>query len=282
MIEQRLALPQRSPRPLSAPWICLAPPRSAAKEMATACSVSLWAWMPRFAPGTRAPTSRDDLLDLVRQRAAVGVAQHHPARAGLIRRFSAFQRVVGVVLETVEEMLAIDDHLAAGRHGGLDAVLDAFEVFLQRAAERDMDLIIPGFRDEDDGVGGAVEQGGDAGIVGGGAPGALGHAESGRTARFSRRVSRRKIRCPADWRRDSRPRHNRCRARRAGRRSASCRRAKNRRRWSARHRARWCRTGIRARGSLRRSRHGRQFFGHGGVAQRLRRRGTPCCVSAPT
>ena len=44
--EQRLALPQRSPSPFSVPWICRAPARTAASELATACSVSLWAWMP--------------------------------------------------------------------------------------------------------------------------------------------------------------------------------------------------------------------------------------------
>ena len=49
--EQRLALPQRSPRPFSVPWICRAPARTAASELATACSVSLWAWMPTWSPG---------------------------------------------------------------------------------------------------------------------------------------------------------------------------------------------------------------------------------------
>ena len=49
--EQRLALPQRSPSPFSVPWICRAPARTAASELATACSVSLWAWMPTWLPG---------------------------------------------------------------------------------------------------------------------------------------------------------------------------------------------------------------------------------------
>ena len=43
MMDTRLALPQRSPRPLSVPWIWRAPARTAASELATACSVSLWA-----------------------------------------------------------------------------------------------------------------------------------------------------------------------------------------------------------------------------------------------
>ena len=36
MIDMRLALPQRSPRPLSVPWIWRAPARTAANETATA------------------------------------------------------------------------------------------------------------------------------------------------------------------------------------------------------------------------------------------------------
>ena len=33
------------------PWIWRAPARTAAKELATACSVSLWAWMATWSPG---------------------------------------------------------------------------------------------------------------------------------------------------------------------------------------------------------------------------------------
>jgi hypothetical protein len=44
--------------PLSVPWIWRTPARTAASELATACSVSLWAWMPRWLPGTILTTSR--------------------------------------------------------------------------------------------------------------------------------------------------------------------------------------------------------------------------------
>ena len=37
---------------------------------------------------------RDDALDLVRQRAAIGVAEHDPARAGVIGGLGAGQRIV--------------------------------------------------------------------------------------------------------------------------------------------------------------------------------------------
>ena len=42
----RLALPQRSPRPLSVPWMWRAPASTAASEFATAQPQSSWAWMP--------------------------------------------------------------------------------------------------------------------------------------------------------------------------------------------------------------------------------------------
>jgi hypothetical protein len=57
MIDTRFALPQRSPSPLNVPWIWRAPARTAASEFATACSVSLCAWMPTWSPGTCFTTS---------------------------------------------------------------------------------------------------------------------------------------------------------------------------------------------------------------------------------
>ena len=113
MSEVRLALPQRSPMPFSVPWIWRAPARTAASELATACSVSLWAWMPRWSPGMVFATSRDDRLDLLRQRAAVGVAEHHPARAGVVGRLGAGERIGRVRLVAVEEMLAVEEHFPA-------------------------------------------------------------------------------------------------------------------------------------------------------------------------
>src|SRR5712691_8513678 len=77
MIETRLALPQRSPSPLSVPWIWRAPARTAGHVL---------------------DHRADDRLDLVRQRAAVGVAQHDPARAGLVSGARAGERVVGIGL----------------------------------------------------------------------------------------------------------------------------------------------------------------------------------------
>ena len=63
--------------------------------------------------GDRLAHRADDLLDLVRQRAAIGVAQHHPARARVIGRLGAGQRVFRIGLVAVEEMLAVEQHFAA-------------------------------------------------------------------------------------------------------------------------------------------------------------------------
>ena len=179
MIEQRLALPQRSPMPFSVPWICRAPARTAASEFATACSVSLCAWMPTCAPGTCLTTSPTMRSDLVRQRAAIGVAQHHPARAGLIGRLRAGQRVVRIGLVAVEEMLAVDQHLAALRLHRRHAVADRGEVLLVGRLQRHLDVIFRRLRDEADRVRLGFQKRCDARIVRGRAAGTARHAEGG-------------------------------------------------------------------------------------------------------
>ena len=100
----------------------------------------------------------DDALDFVRQRAAIGVAQHHPARAFVIGRFGAGERVGGLALVAVEEMLAVEQHFAAFRFGGAHAVADRGEHFLLGRLQRDAHVIIPGFGDKADGVGLRIEQ----------------------------------------------------------------------------------------------------------------------------
>ena len=57
----------------------------------------------------------DDRLDLVRQRAAVGVAQHDVARAVDDRGLERPQRELRVALEAVEEVLHVDQHPATVR-----------------------------------------------------------------------------------------------------------------------------------------------------------------------
>ena len=121
----------------------------------------------------------DDALDLVRQRAAIGVAQHDPARALVIGRLGAGERESGLGLIAVEEMLAVEQHFAAFGLGGAHAIADRGEVFLLRRLQRDAHVIVPGFGDKADGVGLRIEQRDEAGIVRGRAAGPPRHAESG-------------------------------------------------------------------------------------------------------
>ena len=84
-------------------------------------------------------TGGDDLggdpPHLGRQRAAIGVAQHHPPRARLQRRAEAGQRVIRVRAVAVEEMLGIEQRLAPLRHKMRDTCADGLKVLVQRDPE---------------------------------------------------------------------------------------------------------------------------------------------------
>src|SRR3984893_9939952 len=123
--------------------------------------------------------SADDFLDLVRQRAAIGVTQNDPTCAGVKSGLGAGERVFRIVLVAVEEMLAVNHHLAAGGLGGLDRFLDRGEIFLRLYLECDADMEGRAFADEADRVGFGRECRGKARIVGSRAARALGHAEGG-------------------------------------------------------------------------------------------------------
>ena len=58
---------------------------------------------------------RDDGLDLMRERSAIGIAEDDPAGSSLISGLATLQRVSLVGLETVEEMLAVEQRLAVKR-----------------------------------------------------------------------------------------------------------------------------------------------------------------------
>ena len=124
--------------------------------------------------------ARDDVGDFLRKRAAIGVAEHHPARAGLVGGAGAGERIIGIGLEAVEEMLAINHRLATGGDNRLHALADGGEIVVERRLERDMDVIVPALGDKHDRIGRAVEHAGEARIVGGGAAGAARHAEGGK------------------------------------------------------------------------------------------------------
>jgi hypothetical protein len=131
------------------------------------------------APGDDLDHLADDLFDLVRQGAAVGVAEHHPARAFVVGGLGTGEREAGIRLVPVEEVLAVEQHLAFLAHGRAHAVADRGEVFLRARLERDPHVVIPGFRHEADGVGFGLEQRRESGIVRGRAAGPARHAEGG-------------------------------------------------------------------------------------------------------
>ena len=93
----------------------------------------------------------------------------------------ALQGIGGIGLVAIEEMLAIEDRLAPVLAHQLDGIGDAIEVFIERAAQRHMHLIVPGLGDEGDDIRIRIQKTRDARIIGRRAPGALGHAEGGET-----------------------------------------------------------------------------------------------------
>ena len=110
MIETRFALPQRSPKPFIVPCTRSRPPRTAASELATPHSASLWQWMPTGDVAERGDDRRGGLADLRAGSDAPFVSHSvtHAAPASAAAR-SAAQRVVGVVAVAVEEVLGVVD-----------------------------------------------------------------------------------------------------------------------------------------------------------------------------
>ena len=121
----------------------------------------------------------DDLLDLVWQRAAIGVAEHHPTGAFVIRGLGTGECKAWIGLIAVEEMFAIEQYFAPVAHGGAHAVADRGEVFLRAGFERHTHVVIPGFRHKADGIGFGFEQRREPRIVRRRAAGTARHAERG-------------------------------------------------------------------------------------------------------
>ena len=213
MIAIRLALPQRSPRPLSVPCTWRAPARTAASELATALPVSLWQWMPRRSPGTCRATSPTMRSISSRQGAAVGVAQHDPARARLVRGLDAVQRVVGVGLVAVEEVLGVEHHLVGLLGRQRDALADHRDVLVEaRRRARRRHGSPRSCRPCRPPRAPPSRMALEARIVGGAAARAPGHAEGGELGALAAPADRRRRRRRSGWRRASRPRCSRCRA----------------------------------------------------------------------
>ena len=123
------------------------------------------------------------------QGAAVRVAQDHPARASLIGRAATGQRIVGVRLVAVKEMLGVKQRLAPlGHHMG-DRSANVFKVFLQRDAKRGSHMVIMRLAHQTDRGRGRIHHRRQHVIIRGRASGAFRHAKGGEgRPRFGPRV----------------------------------------------------------------------------------------------
>ena len=92
----------------------------------------------------------EDLDDLVRHAAAVGVAEDEAVRARRLRRPQGGQRVLAIPLEAVEEVLGVVDDLLEVLVEVGDRVADHGEVFLERGAERRGDVEVPRLAEDGD------------------------------------------------------------------------------------------------------------------------------------
>ena len=92
----------------------------------------------------------DDLRDLVRERPAVGVAQHEVAGTLHDGRLERPQRELGVGLVAVEEVLGVDEHASAVADEELDRVGDHRLTLVQRGLQRLRDVVLRALGDDAD------------------------------------------------------------------------------------------------------------------------------------
>ena len=116
---------------------------------------------------------------MIGQRAAVGVAQDQDRRAAGASRLQRLQRVFGILLEAVEEMLGVVEHFAALGETICRRIADHVQIFFERGAEHLAHLHVPGFADKRDDRGLPFDQRLQAGVIGRFAVLAASHAEGG-------------------------------------------------------------------------------------------------------
>ena len=119
-----------------------------------------------------------DLVDFVRETAAVGVAQHQAVGAGLGRGGERAQGIVGVGLVAVEEVLGVVHQFLALLLQIAHRVGDHRHVFVERGAQDFEHLIVPALAENGDGGGARLEQRPHIGILGDGRADLARRAES--------------------------------------------------------------------------------------------------------
>jgi hypothetical protein len=149
-----------------------------------------------------------DAADLGGQRAAVGVAEHDPARAlPHARRAGRTAHNRGWPCSRRRNARRRTAPRGPACAGGRRS-RDGLAVFVQRDAKRGGDVEVMGLADQADGRGAGIQHGGQDVVIGGTAPDALGHAKGGHGG-AGLRGRRQRTRCRSGWRRASRPRCSR-------------------------------------------------------------------------
>ena len=126
----------------------------------------------------------DNAIDVFRQGAAIGVAQHDPFGAGVVRGADAGQRIVGIGAIAIEEMLGVEQRVALLCDHGRDGLGDIVQVFCARDFQGHIHLEVPGLAHQADGIHRRVQHLRQRRIIGGTAPRPLGHAERSEAGLF--------------------------------------------------------------------------------------------------
>jgi hypothetical protein len=223
----RFALPHRSPSRSRCPG------RGPRRPRCRAGSSPRRSRRRRGSAGRRRRAGRshqavDDLGDVPRHRAAVGVAQHDALGAGLGRGGDDLTGVVVVAGVAVEEVLGVEEDALAEPPQVGDRVGHHGEVLGAGHAERLVDVVAPGLADQADDVGAGVDQRPEQRVVLGAVLAACGSSRRRRAWRCRAPARRRRhgeelgvlgVRARA-----SRPRCRRRRARPCAGRPGACRR----------------------------------------------------------
>ena len=146
--------------------------RHGATGVVVAVDAQLLAWQ-------RGGHGGHDLAHLVRQRAAVRLAEVDGVRTGLAGRTHAGQRIVRVRLVAVEEVLGVEHDAPAMAFQVGHRVADHAQVLLERGQQRARDLFVPRLPHDGDHGGLACQQVGQALVVGGRHALLAGRAERG-------------------------------------------------------------------------------------------------------
>ena len=136
---------------------------------------------------------RHNFKHLIRQCAAIGVAQHHPAGTGFKGLRGTSQRIIAIGFIAVEKMLAIDHGLAPVLGDRRHAVADAGKIFFIADAQRHIDMIVPAFTNKAHRACLGVEHFHKSGVIIGATASALCHAKGRHHGAFQLAVFGKKL-----------------------------------------------------------------------------------------